>query len=412
MKSLLAIALAMTGLACSGHYAQTMRPVHQLAREGKPSDAYAALVQQTKGTDWDALLVALDEGALLHRAGEWERSAEALNRAIAIANDRETVSVSDELFGRAPFRMANHEKQALHALQAINYLQLGKLDDALVEARLTDLRQTKLASEVDASRATETFVIGNTVDEQQRAFFEQLIFGRFISGVAWELEGKPDEAFIDYYQAYLLASHAPPDARVHSQVFTPRLRSLGKQLGRKEEVVFASAAGEVEPPPGKDGELIVIVESGFAPELVLKDNNGGYAFVPVPRSTAPGYFVVKGEPFVPAPVSSIEELVTRRGYSGVVIDRERSASVGVNTVLFLSYVVLFPVAMPLIIKRAYESGIRMGQSWLMLPAEFQVARVRLPAGRHSVMLPSLTGFQQREVEIVPGKPTIVVTQGP
>lgn len=96
----------------------------------------------------------------------------------------------------------------------------------------------------------------------------------------------------------------------------------------------------------------------------------------------------------------------------MVLDRERAASIGVNTVLFAGYVVLFPVAMPLLIKRGYESGVRMGQSWLTLPREFQVLRVRLPAGTHRIRGPSAKGLVDREVEIRAGKPTVVVTEGP
>lgn len=407
MKWLLLLCLASTGLACSGHYAQSMRNVHQLAREGRPDEAHQALKTQTDGTDWDALLVALDEGALLHRAGQWQQSADALNRAIAMANDRETVRLSEELFGRAPFRMAKHEKQALHALQAINYLQLGKIDDAVVEARLTDLRQGKLSREAEASAADEQFITGNTVDEKQRAFFEQLVFGRYISAVAWELEGRTDEAFIDYFRAYELAKRVPADARVSSAVMGPGLLRLARQLERPETAALEKEISEAEPPLDKEGELLVVVEAGFGPELSLTDR-AGYSLSAIPRTAAPGYLVANGQPHVPEPMSSLEELALRRSYTGLLIDRERSASVGVNTALFFSYFLLFPVAMPLLIKRGWESGIRMGQSWFTLPAEFQLARVRLPAGKHTVRVPSPQGLVARDVHIRPGKLTVVV----
>jgi hypothetical protein len=132
----------------------------------------------------------------------------------------------------------------------------------------------------------------------------------------------------------------------------------------------------------------------------------------VPRSTLPGYLVAQGRPWVPEPLSSLEELATRRGVGGQLVDRERSASVGVNTALFVGFLVLFPVGMPLLIKRGYESGVRMGQSWLTLPAELQLARVRLPPGKHTVQVPTPTGLVEREVELRSGALTVLVTQGP
>jgi uncharacterized protein len=413
------VCCALWGLlsGCSGHYVDVMRPVHALARQGDSAKAYALLEAQTAGAGWDALLVALDEGALLHRAGRWQESAEALNRAIALADQRETVSVSEEVLGRAPFRMANHEKQALHALQALNYLLLGNLDEALVEARLTDLRQSKLASQKEASAASERFVTGNTVDAAQRDFFEQLVFGRSLSAIAYEVEHQPDNAFIDAWKAYVLARGAPADARVRAEAMVPRLLRDAAALGRPELAQLQREHPSVAPlaPLGNDGELVVVVESGFGPTLTLPAppaQQGGYVLAPVPRATLPGYLVAQGRPWVPEPLSSLEELATRRGVGGQLVDRERSASVGVNTVLFVGFLVLFPVGMPLLIKRGYESGVRMGQSWLMLPAELQLARVRLPAGRHTVQLPTLTGLAEREVEIRAGALTVLVTQAP
>ena len=406
-----ALSLALAG--CSGHYLDTMKPVHDLAREGRSAEAVAQLKSRTEGTQWDALLVALDEGALLHRSQQWAASAEALNRAIAIADDRETVSVGQEVFGRAPFRMANHEKQALHALQAINYLMLGKSDDAVVEARLTDLRQRKLEAETQKSADDERFVTGSTVDEKQRAFFEQLVFGRYVSGLARERSGDDAGAFIDYFRALTLMRGAPLDARIELTHLGPKLLALAERLQRPEldalRKLYAGVAAEK--PLGAEGELVLLVEQGFAPRAVLDEQLHAYRLVPSERAELPSYAVLE-RPVVPEVVSSLEELATRRGYRGLLIDRERSATVGVNTALFFGYLVFFPVAMPLLIKRGYETAIRDGQSWALLPAELAVARVRLPAGKHTVKVPGLGGLVEREVEIARGQITVLTAEGP
>ncbi len=397
---------------CSGHYLDTMAPVHALAREGKSVEAYAQLKQRTDGTQWDALLVELDKGALLHRSQQWAQSAEALNRAIALADQRETVSLGEETFGRAPFRMANHEKQALHALQAINYLMVGKSDDAVVEARLTDLKQNRLEAEKERSAASENFITGSTVDEKQRAFFEQLVFGRYVSAIARERSGDLDGAFIDYFRAVMLMQGAPADARIELSHLAPHLLALGEKLQRPEvaelRTLFPGATAEVT---SGDGELVLLVEQGFAPRAVLDEQARAYRIKASEREELPVYAVALG-PVVPEVVSSLEELATRRGYRGLLVDRERSASIALNTGLFFGYFVLFPVAMPLLIKRGYESAIRDAQSWALLPAEFAVARVRLPPGKHVVKVPGLHGLVEREVEVVKGQVTLLTTEGP
>ncbi|GEM_PF-3390668 len=408
--ALLLSSLLLAG--CSGHYLSTMRPVHALVEEGKPLEAYEALKAKTDGTEWDKLLVALDEGAMLHRAGRWKESADALNQAIDLADQRETVSISEETFGRAPFRMANHEKQALHALQAINYLMLGQTDEAVVEARLTDLRQTRLEADKERSAASETFVTGSTVDEKQRPFFEQLVFGRYVSAVARERSGDLDGAFIDYFRAVTLMRGAPLDAQIELTGLAPHLLWLAEARERPElaelKAVFPGVKAEV---PSGDGELVLLVEQGFAPRAVLDETIRAYRVTPAIRGQQPVYAMIDG-PVVPEVVSSLEELATRRGYRGLLVDRERSASIAINTVLFFGYFVLMPVALPLLIKKGYESTVRDAQSWATLPAEFAVARVRLPPGKHKVKVPGLLGQVEREVEIVKGQVTVITAEGP
>jgi hypothetical protein len=405
--------LLLTLAGCSGHYLDTMASAHALARDGRSADAFVQLKARTDGTQWDALLVALDKGALLHRSQRWAESAEALNHAIELAEERETVRVGEEVFGRAPFRMANHEKQALHALQAINYLMLGKSDDAVVEARLTDLRQRRLQAETELSADSERFVTGSTVDEKQREFFEQLVFGRYVSGLARERSGDEPGAFIDYWRAVTLMRGAPADARIELAHLGPKLLRLAEKLQRPELDEVRRFYGGVapEPMPGNEGEVVLLVEQGFAPLAVLDPELRAYKLVASTRDDKPLYAILDG-PVVPEVVSSIEELATRRGYRGLLIDRERSATIGVNTVLFVGFLLVWPVGMPLLIKRSWETTMRDGQSWALLPAEFAVARVRLPPGKHKVKVPGLTGLTEREVEVVKGQITVLTAEGP
>ena len=93
----------------------------------------------------------------------------------------------------------------------------------------------------------------------------------------------------------------------------------------------------------------------------------------------------------------------------------------VARVLFLDYIgalaasllfPLFPVMAPLAVKRSYESGMRMEQSWELLPAELGVVRLSLSPGTHTVSLPTLRGLEARAVDVKAGVPTVLVTRAP
>jgi hypothetical protein len=48
------------------------------------------------------------------------------------------------------------------------------------------------------------------------------------------------------------------------------------------------------------------------------------------------------------------------------------------------------------------------RSWLSLPAEFQLARFRLPAGTHTVEVNYSGQVTSRQVEVKPGRIAVVV----
>nr|WP_233595791.1 MULTISPECIES: hypothetical protein [Corallococcus] len=139
--------------ACSPSHVQRTAQVRVLADSARYSEARKELAAEAERSSLDALLVAVDQGALLHRAGDWEQSARVLNEAAALADARETVSLSQEFFGSAPWRMGTLERQTLHALNALNQLQLARPEEAAVEARLTNALH--LRQHLEARHRTE-----------------------------------------------------------------------------------------------------------------------------------------------------------------------------------------------------------------------------------------------------------------
>ncbi len=91
------------------------------------------------------LLYWADLGSLYHYAGMYDSSNICLEKAFTIFDDLFTKSISNEAASLVtndnvrPYRSKPYEMIYLHQLAALNYMALGKPDDALVEGRRTQL---------------------------------------------------------------------------------------------------------------------------------------------------------------------------------------------------------------------------------------------------------------------------------
>ncbi|RKG62487.1 hypothetical protein D7X30_04155 [Corallococcus sp. AB011P] len=400
--------------ACSPSYVQRTAQVRVLAESARYTEARKELAAEADRSSLDALLVAVDDGALLHRAGEWEQSARVLNEAAALADARETVSLSQELFGSAPWRMGTLERQTLHALNALNQLKLGRPEAAAVEARLTNALHLRQHLEALHQTELERSLAFVPFDEDFRAYLERLSIGLYVSALAHELAGNEDSAFIDYLEAWRITRGTPPGAPSSLTHLLPRLVAEARRLGRPELLELEPLLVERPPEPVSPdpGELVVVVEAGWIPERCLVPRSGTQVWSVCTRSWshAKARVEVAGRSQVAETVTSMENLLIRRGALGAMADTERAPSLAVNLGAAASYVLVPPLGAALIIRRVVEVNTRMAQGWLSLPAEFQVARLSLPQGRQTVTLHMGTREQVHEVDIRPGRPQVLVVQ--
>ncbi|MFP2930570.1 hypothetical protein ACLESO_36310 [Pyxidicoccus sp. 3LG] len=399
--------------ACSPSHVRHTSQVRALAESGRYSEAVSELDAEAQRASLDPLLVLADRGALLHRAGEWEQSARVLREAAELADERETVRLSQELFGSAPWRMGTLERQALHTLNALNHLQLGQPEAAAVEARLTNALHLRQHLEARHRTELERSLTLVPFDEDFRAYLERLAFGLYVSALAHELAGNEDSAFIDYLEAWRVTRTAPPGAPSHLPHLLPRLVSEARRLERPELPELERFHPEpVLPSAPDEGELVVIVEAGRIPERCLATRSGTQFWSVCARSWshAKARVEVAGQSRSAETVTSLENLLLRRGALGALADTERAPSVAVNLGTFVSYLLVPPVGAALLIRRVSEVNNRMEQGWLSLPAEFQVVRLPLPQGRQTVRIRTGTREQVHEVDVSPRRPAVLVVQ--
>lgn len=198
----------------------------------------------------DQLIYVLDYATALQAAGRFDESAKEFIRAEKIADSKDYHSVtqvagslllSEEM---VQYKGENFEKLFINAMNALNFLNLGQLDSALVEAR-------RLNQKVVALRA------------EGKTEFSESPFGFYLSAVLWEADRKVDDAYIAYSNAY----KADPSIRLlREDLIRSALRA-----GRGDELKkWKGQFPEVELRPEwrdrKASELVVVAQTGWGPQ--------------------------------------------------------------------------------------------------------------------------------------------------
>ncbi|HQT92759.1 MAG TPA: hypothetical protein PL001_12120, partial [Candidatus Kryptobacter bacterium] len=100
-----------------------------------------------------SVLYNLEEGLLLHYAGDYSLSTEHLAAGEQEMDELYTKSIS-KIAGsfvlndnELPYQGEDFEKVYVNLFMALNYAELGKLEDAIVEARKVDLKLNEYSQE-------------------------------------------------------------------------------------------------------------------------------------------------------------------------------------------------------------------------------------------------------------------------
>ena len=400
--ALAAIALLLTG--CAGDYiARTAGYRHAYESYQYPPAIQGFDNEVKSGPQIDQLLAMMDEGMVLHAAGQFEESIKVLAQADKLSERLDFVSVSEEAKvlvsseRERAYRGEDFEKLMISTLQALNYAQLAKDEDALVEVRRVNERMQRMIN-----------------DEKKP--YEQLAVARYLTAVLWEDQGHPDDAFIDYNFANKLAGDL-------GSLAEPLVR-LAKETGRDDAYrQLQRQYPWVKPQPlGKDeGQILVVLEAGKAPVKTNGSVSGGpkaeVIAIPVFRDRnwiRQSQVVLDGDANTavrPTTITSIEQVAKvhleyriggllarqfaaaalRTGAAVGVGQATGSEALGILTFLALSYV--------------NQPDLR---SWMSLPAEFQLARFRTPAGMHRLTVVAGGGARELQVDVQPRRVTLVV----
>jgi hypothetical protein len=240
-----------------GYYASIDRALEA----GRPTDGIAVLEQhQSSYGSRSEVLYLMDLGMLQHLAGAFVDSNRSLAKAEDLTEALYTRRISSEAAAflttdnALPYEGEEYEKVMLNVIMAMNYAQLGLLDEALVEARKVDHKLSVLNDRNGGKLA-----------------YSKDPFARYLSGILYESQGQLSDALV----AYRLASDAFQQAR--SLYGTPMPELLQRDLLRLTEALGLSDEHEEYRAlfPGvrwqpisrtkELGELIVVAYEGRAP---------------------------------------------------------------------------------------------------------------------------------------------------
>ncbi len=339
------------------------------------------------------LLYYLDRGLVEYYAGLNAQSILSFEKAKIRFEELYTQSLSKEALSwtvndyALPYRGSDYEYLLINVFQALNYLALGNVNEALVEARDMDSKYG---------------VIEKIAGAAKRQRFEDNGFARMFMGFVYESTGRPeyrDSASLfyrqaaDVYQEYYGGGYAP-------EILQDRLRAAtaGERNSRQAVVYVFQLAGLA---PLKSSEMIPVPVDGefIVPIAFPKFNKRDY-------ETRQGVLTAEG------PVGVKHVVPTELGVS---IEELAVKDLESRKAIVLSKAALRP-ALKYLIERKQKENIekkfgRMAadifglfgslynilseradlRSWQTLPAEIRVARLTLDPGDYQLRVEHLAG---------------------
>ena len=234
--------------------------LRQLARDESFVEALDLTDPDDRGDIGDELLRLMQRGLLFHYAGRYEESNEVLQRAEEIIDDRYTKSVSVALLSLVTSDRAlawvprETERLMVNYYGALNYLALGDLEEAAVEARrLSRLLELSEDEERDPAEV-----------EMRRTL-------RYFAGSVFEACGNQNDAAVAYRHVW-----SPSDELTADEPLRPRFLDLYGEEFPVEDLRPEPTDSLVGPPSetaGPGGDVVILLEKGFVAHRVERSLN-------------------------------------------------------------------------------------------------------------------------------------------
>ncbi|MFQ2103705.1 COG3014 family protein [Aeromonas rivipollensis] len=417
-----------------GHAAEALPK----GRESTPGDDTYVLDQLEKGRiAWlagqDAISKQGFAAADSRLAWEENQARYRLSQGLAQAG---SLLTNDQTMA---YRTPDYERTMLHHYLALNYLQRGDAEGALVEvrranqvqeralkARADEVRKAKEKSEESEADGEMRQLMSRGAPELDRLIGQvkngfQNAYTFYFSGVLYEAAGDLNDAWVDYQRGYQIA---PDNQSLQDALLRlARLRGSADELKETEKKV-----GRKAPPPAKDqGQLVVLFEDGLIPAR-------REIFLPLPIATSSGDFrtFTVAVPYYDNRASDTGPLMVsvgkQAGRTSSLVRLESLAAKDLQERLpgMLTRQALRLVAKEQLRRSAAKEGGDVGnilvgifntlseradtRSWLTLPAEASSWQGMVPAGEVQLQLGAGSAMRTLPLTVHAGRTTLVWVQ--
>jgi len=332
----------------------------------------------------DQLVYLLDYSVALQMNGQIKESSKALEKADRLAEFQDYTSLSREAGSlllnqeMVQYKGDSFEKIYINAYAALNFLELGQLDEALVETR----------------RMNEKY---NKINSEDRKTFEKNVFGKYLSALIWEANQNWDDAYIAFEETYKLDPTIP---NIDEDLIRSAKRARRIETYQKWKKAFPQVVEKKEWYDKNYGELIVIYEQGWGPRKMQVGGPGIYSGGYNPPVLQPVYNSVIQ---MKASIKGIGDFESRKVYDvenaaiqtlqhdyawlaakrigafaakEIMADQIRQKNEALGTVAWLA------------MQMSERADLRQ---WSTLPQTVQMVRIPLKAGDYSITLQGLMG---------------------
>ncbi|MDA3792441.1 MAG: hypothetical protein PF545_02130 [Elusimicrobia bacterium] len=271
---------------CGGIYNSRMTPVKDDVTAGNYEKALKSYKKTgLKDENKSSLLYHLEAGILYHLAGEYKTSNYFLERAEWLADELYTKSLSGEAAAlmtsdkTLPYRGEYYDYLYTNYYKLLNYLSLGKFEDALVEVRRINHKLSLFEQEPEP-------------------------FLHFITAILYDYNNQTSDAFIEYKKAYQAYSN-PSRSLLESLSLFCSETNFARCSEIKDSRIKKSSA------PEDYGTVIFISETGFVPHKIEKRTEA--AIPPSYRKKHPKklkdiYYMTIAVPEYSAPLETVKEV--------------------------------------------------------------------------------------------------------
>ncbi|WP_394293330.1 COG3014 family protein [Aeromonas rivipollensis] len=431
-------------------YSDQMVPLRNQLLLGHAAEALPKVRESTPGDD-TYVLDQLEKGRIAWLAGQdgvskqgfaaadsrlaWEDNQARYRLSQGLAQAGSLLTNDQTMAYRAP----DYERTMLHHYLALNYLQRGDAEGALVEvrranqvqeralkARADEVRKAKEKSEESEADGEMRQLMSRGAPELDRLIGQvkngfQNAYTFYFSGVLYEAAGDLNDAWVDYQRGYQIA---PDNQSLQDALLRlARLRGSADELKETEKKV-----GRKAPPPAKDqGQLVVLFEDGLIPAR-------REIFLPLPISTSSGDFrtFTVAVPYYDNRASDTGPLTVsvgkQAGRTSSLVRLESLAAKDLQERLpgMLTRQALRLVAKEQLRRSAAKEGGDVGnilvgifntlseradtRSWLTLPAEASSWQGMVPAGEVQLQLGAGSAMRTLPLTVHAGRTTLVWVQ--